>query len=40
MFAHFFQSSMTNDSELEALKAIFPTAYSEFMSMVETASAS
>ena len=36
MFAHFFQSSMTNDAELEVLKTIFPTAYNDFMNMVES----
>ena len=37
-FAHMFQTSMTNDEELQKLKEIFPTAYEKFMEMVKQAS--
>ena len=37
-FAHMFQTSMTNDEELQKLKEIFPTAYEKFLEMVKQAS--
>ena len=37
-FAHMFQTSMTNDEELQKLKEIFPTAYKKFLEMVKKAS--